>query len=60
MTERPLTGNIRPGEPPPSLKEYEKTGGYQGARKALGSMAPKDVMDLVKASNLRGRGGAGR
>ncbi len=59
MSERPLTGNIRPGEPPPTLKEYERAGGYQAARKALGSMTPKEVMDLVKASNLRGRGGAG-
>ena len=56
--ERPLTKNIRPGREPLSLKDYEKAGGYQAARKALG-MTPQQVQDLVKASNLRGRGGAG-
>ncbi len=38
--------------------EYVKTGGYAGLRKAL-TMAPKDVTEEVKASVLRGRGGAG-
>ncbi len=56
--ERPLTKNIVPGKGPLSLKEYEKTGGYQALRKAL-SMTPQQVQDIVKASNLRGRGGAG-
>ena len=41
-----------------SLPEYERTGGYQGIRKAL-RMAPKEVTDLVTSSGLRGRGGAG-
>jgi NADH-quinone oxidoreductase subunit F len=58
MAERPLTKNIRPGQEPLSLKEYEKTGGYQSVRKVL-SMSPQDVQGIVKASNLRGRGGAG-
>jgi NADH-quinone oxidoreductase subunit F len=56
--KRPLTKNIRPGAEPLSLKDYEKAGGYQSVRTAL-KMAPKDVLELVKASNLRGRGGAG-
>jgi NADH-quinone oxidoreductase subunit F len=56
--ERPLTQNIRPGQEPPSLKEYEKAGGYQALRKAL-ALPPQDVQNIVKASNLRGRGGAG-
>ncbi len=56
--ERPLTKNIRPGQEPLSLKEYEKAGGYQSVRKAL-AMPPQDVQNIVKASNLRGRGGAG-
>jgi NADH-quinone oxidoreductase subunit F len=56
--EQPLTKNIRPGQAPLSLKEYEKAGGYQAVRKAL-SMLPQDVQNIVKASNLRGRGGAG-
>ena len=37
---------------------YEKTGGYDALRKAL-KMERTDVVDLVKSSNLRGRGGAG-
>ena len=38
---------------------YERTGGYQALRKALKSSAPKDVIETVKSSGLRGRGGAG-
>ncbi len=57
--ERPLTKNIRPGQEPLSFADYEKAGGDQAVRKALTGMTPKDVQDIVKASNLRGRGGAG-
>ena len=41
-----------------TIAGYEKTGGYQALRKAL-AMRPEDVTAEVKASNLRGRGGAG-
>jgi NADH-quinone oxidoreductase subunit F len=41
-----------------SIGGYERTGGYQGLRKAL-AMDPAAVIDEVKASGLRGRGGAG-
>ena len=37
---------------------YESKGGYSALKKAL-SMSPADVIEEVKASNLRGRGGAG-
>jgi NADH-quinone oxidoreductase subunit F len=37
---------------------YVKNGGYEGLRKAV-AMEPSAVIDEVKASNLRGRGGAG-
>ena len=57
--ERPLTKNIRAGEEPLWLRDYEAAGGYQSVRKALGSMAPTEVQQVVKDSNLRGRGGAG-
>ncbi|HTR93417.1 MAG TPA: NADH-quinone oxidoreductase subunit NuoF [Trebonia sp.] len=40
------------------LAGYERTGGYQGLRKAL-AMPPDDVIATVKNSVLRGRGGAG-
>jgi len=36
----------------------QRAHGYEALRKAL-TMAPGDVIDLVKASGLRGRGGAG-
>ena len=41
-----------------TLAGYEKLGGYQVLRKALG-MKPDDIAAEVKTSNLRGRGGAG-
>jgi NADH-quinone oxidoreductase subunit F len=41
-----------------TLAGYEKRGGYQALRKAL-AMRPEDIQAEVKASNLRGRGGAG-
>jgi NADH-quinone oxidoreductase subunit F len=37
---------------------YRKHGGYEALKKAVG-MKPGEVIDVVKASNLRGRGGAG-
>ncbi|MGI5951610.1 MAG: NADH-quinone oxidoreductase subunit F, partial [Brooklawnia sp.] len=40
------------------LATYEANGGYQTARNAL-RMVPDDIVDLVKNSGLRGRGGAG-
>jgi NADH-quinone oxidoreductase subunit F len=57
--ERPLTKNIRPGEEPFSLVEYERAGGYQALRKALTGLSPVQVQEAVKNANLRGRGGAG-
>jgi NADH-quinone oxidoreductase subunit F len=42
-----------------SLKVYESRGGYQAARKALTTMDPDAVVNVVKDSELRGRGGAG-
>ncbi len=41
-----------------TLAYYRAHGGYDAARKALG-MTPAEVVDEVKASGLRGRGGAG-
>jgi NADH-quinone oxidoreductase subunit F len=57
--ERPLTSNIHSGKPPLGLKEYQSVGGYQAWRKALRSMTPTEITDIIKDSNLRGRGGAG-
>ncbi|HEX7088420.1 MAG TPA: NADH-quinone oxidoreductase subunit NuoF [Vicinamibacterales bacterium] len=41
-----------------TLDFYQKHGGYEALRRALG-MKPDEVIELVKASGLRGRGGAG-
>lgn len=41
-----------------TLKVYQETGGYESLKKAL-KMAPADVIEEVKKSALRGRGGAG-
>jgi NADH-quinone oxidoreductase subunit F len=58
LTQQPLTEHLRKDGQPLSIEEYEKAGGYQGLRKAL-QMTPGEVTEEVKASNLRGRGGAG-
>ena len=42
-----------------TLAYYQSHGGYSSARKALHDMTPTAVIDEVKASGLRGRGGAG-
>lgn len=57
--ERPLTQFIHPGCPPFDLREYEMTGGYEAVKKALGSLTPQEVQQLVQDSGLKGRGGAG-
>jgi NADH-quinone oxidoreductase subunit F len=41
------------------LATYEKTGGYAAFRKAVTTMTPEEVTDVVIKSGLRGRGGAG-
>jgi len=52
-----LTGNV--GNPfSHTLPVYEASGGYAGARRALG-MEPRAVIEEVKAARIRGRGGAG-
>ena len=44
---------------PENIEEYIGAGGYEALEKALLEMTPNDVIDVVKASGLRGRGGAG-
>src|ERR1022692_4891481 len=43
----------------PWLDAYRADGGYRAVTKALTEMTPAQVVDTVKASGLRGRGGAG-
>lgn len=42
-----------------TLSAYQKQGGYEAAKKVVTKMKPDDVINLVKDSGLRGRGGAG-
>ncbi len=44
---------------PTKIEDYIGIGGYQALAKALLGMKPEQIIDEVKASGLRGRGGAG-
>lgn len=44
---------------PESIDAYLGTGGYEAWEKALLNMQPQQIVEEVKASGLRGRGGAG-
>jgi len=41
------------------LNVYKKNGGFEAFKQAVTQMKPGEVTDVVKASGLRGRGGAG-
>jgi bidirectional [NiFe] hydrogenase diaphorase subunit len=42
-----------------SLEEYVCAGGYEALGKALGELSPDEVIEEIRRSGLRGRGGAG-
>jgi len=44
---------------PQAIEDYIAIGGYRALAKALFEMTPQQVIDAVKESKLRGRGGAG-
>ncbi len=44
---------------PEDINDYMAVGGYQGLKKVLTAMTPQEVVDEIKTSGLRGRGGAG-
>ncbi len=44
---------------PTDINDYLSIGGYSSLAKALSSMGPDEIIAEIKASNLRGRGGAG-
>ena len=44
---------------PSRIEEYITQGGYDSLNKVLTSLSPNDVIEEMKASGLRGRGGAG-
>jgi NADH:ubiquinone oxidoreductase subunit F (NADH-binding)/(2Fe-2S) ferredoxin/Pyruvate/2-oxoacid:ferredoxin oxidoreductase delta subunit len=44
---------------PESLEEYETVSGYVAAKKVVTEMTSQEVIEIVKKSGIRGRGGAG-
>ncbi|HXJ84741.1 MAG TPA: NADH-quinone oxidoreductase subunit NuoF [Candidatus Methylomirabilis sp.] len=48
-----------PGENWSRIADYRAHGGYAAAEKALREMKPEAIVQMVKDSGLRGRGGAG-
>ena len=44
---------------PEDITEYIAMDGYEALGKAITTMTPQEVIDVMKASGLRGRGGAG-
>ena len=44
---------------PENIDDYIAIDGYQALAKVVTAMKPNEVIDLIKASGLRGRGGAG-
>ena len=56
--QTPLTHRIDEELRYVGLKEYQRTGGYEGLISAL-RMSGDDVIEKISAANLRGRGGAG-
>jgi len=41
------------------LKVYQKQGGFKSFKNAVTNQTPGEITDIIKASGLRGRGGAG-
>jgi len=44
---------------PEKIEDYRARGGYDSLRKVLETMSPENVIEEIKKSGLRGRGGAG-
>lgn len=44
---------------PENIEEYIAKGGYEATKKVVTSMSPEEVIEEIKISGLRGRGGAG-
>lgn len=61
MTEQTLVVRKRMVEhaDPWTMDTYLATGGYEALRKSVNERQPDELIEMVKASGLRGRGGAG-
>jgi len=59
LTPKDILLEDLPDVTPLSYADYLKTGGYQGIERAVRVLKPSGVLDAVRASGLRGRGGGG-
>ena len=59
MVTKPLTKNIDMGRGPLDISGYQAVDGYQSIQVIAKGLSPHDALELVKASGLKGRGGAG-
>lgn len=59
MVDNPLTKNIDMSRSPLEITGYEANDGYQSLQKIAAGLSPDDVLQIVKDSGLKGRGGAG-
>ena len=59
MVTNPLTKNIDMSRGPLDLAAYEQADGYQSLRNIADGLSPEEVLQRVKDSGLKGRGGAG-
>lgn len=58
-SEEILHRNLRDSSYDGSLEAYLARGGYQATAKVLRELRPPEIVEMVKRSGLRGRGGAG-
>ncbi len=58
MQTKPLTWRLAHHDTVLDLATYQSLQGFDGLKNAL-NKSPKDVGDMIKAANVRGRGGAG-
>jgi len=56
---KPLTKNIDLSRPPPDIAQYQASGGYVSIKNIANGLSPEAVLQQVKDSGLKGRGGAG-
>ncbi len=54
-----LTGEGKASAVPFTLDDYRRQGGYDALRRALRELSPTQVIEEIRTSGLRGRGGAG-
>lgn len=55
----PLTRNVTADRRPTDFVAYTANGGYRALQQTIGKLSPSESLQIIKDSNLRGRGGAG-